>query len=330
MRGALFALLLVCGLPLVANPAQALPEQPFVGYHESWAELPAANAAGTRLAALPAYVNPVILGFARPDLDYRGDLELAGTGLQFPFSGAVLREAVALLRERNPGTRILLSVGGAAYGGWDRFDPAAVARLVADLGLDGVDLDYEPEQPHCAPAADDGWRCASDDDWRRFVAAMRAVLPRPALLAVPGWSVAAYGRGAWRDAPPRSPWTGNLLALFDSPEAAEIDLVSIMAYAADESLDPLESFRAYRAAWDGPLALGVMVPPDPLDGPHYHADRVAALTRAVAEDLHGGMMLYTLQRQPEGPVTRDNPDAALLAREICLGLGLAGCEQPLP
>lgn len=323
--------LAACSLLLaLAEPARALPEQPFVGYHESWSETPAATADGTRLAALPAYVNPVILGFARPDLDYRGDLDLAGTGLEFPFSGRVLKEAVALLRARNPGTRVLLSVGGAAYGRWDRFDPDALARLVGDLGLDGVDLDYEPTQPDCGPAADGGWHCASDANWRRYVAAMRAALPRPALLAVPGWSVAAYGRGAWRDAPPRSPWTGNLLALFDAPEAAEIDLVSIMAYAANESLDPLESFRAYRAAWDGPLALGVMVPPDPLDGPHYGADRVAALTRAVTEDPRGGMMLYTLQRHPEGPVTRDNPDAALLAREICLGQGLPDCERPLP
>lgn len=317
-------------LLLLASPARALPEHPLVGYHESWSELPVATAAATRLARLPGYVNPVILGFARPDLIYHGDLDLGGTGLEFPFSGTLLREAAALLRTRHPQTRILLSVGGAAYGNWDRFDPAALARLVRDLGLDGVDLDFEPEQPNCGPAADDSWRCASDRDWRRFVAALRSVLPRPALLAVPGWSVAAYGRGPWRDARPPSPWTGNLLGLFDAPEAAEIDLVSIMAYAADESLDPLEAFRAYRAAWDGPLALGVMVPPDPVAGPHYDAARVAALSRAVARDPKGGMMLYTLQRSPEGAVTPGNPDAAMLAREICLGLGLSGCDQPLP
>lgn len=302
----------------------------FVGYHETWSENAAGSAPATRLAGLPAYVNVVVLAFARPDVGYRGGLDLTGTGLQVPFSGAVLRDAAARLRERNPGTRVLLSVGGATYHNWRDFDPQGVARLVRDLGLDGVDLDYEPEQPGCRRMPDRSQRCASDHTWRDLVSRMRAALPRPALLAVPGWSVAAYGEGAWAEARPVSPWTGNLLALLRSPEADHLDFVSIMAYGADARFDPLEAFAAYRAVWDGPLALGVMVPPDPVRGPHYDVARVDALARAVAADPKGGMMLYTLQRRPPGPVDARNPDAGMLARTICRALALGGCHQPLP
>lgn len=316
---------LVLGAGNAAAEPGPLPQRPFVGYVESWSETPAEHGAATRLARLPGYVNVVMLAFARPDMYYGGDLELLGTGLEMPYSGAVLAEAVKALKARNPGTRVLLSVGGATYGDWRGMEEEAIARLVMDLGLDGVDIDLEDENPACRSDGTGRRVCATDRLWRRVVSRLRKVLPRPYIIGIAGWSVAAYGEGAFADARPVSPHTGELLRLFGHKTAADIDLVSVMAYDATADYDPAQAFAAYRAAWSGPLALGVLVPPRGHGQQEATVDGVAALAEVVAADPLGGMMLYSLQKvAPAG-----FPSAEELARTICGGLDLGGCDAPL-
>jgi hypothetical protein len=45
----------------------------------------------------------------------KGSLSFTGTGLEFSSAGATVRDAVALLKARQPNTRVLLGVGGATY-----------------------------------------------------------------------------------------------------------------------------------------------------------------------------------------------------------------------
>ena len=319
---------LAAGAAAAAEPL--VPDRPLLAYHESWYERPASSGVATTLAIIPGYVNMVALAFVRPDLTYAGDLNLSDTGLQYQFTGAVLRDAVALLKRRHPGTRVLLSVGGATYTNWHGLDEAAVARLVRDLGADGVDVDLEPAAPQCAAGSAGKVRCLSDARWRDAVRRLRAALPRPMLLTVPGWSVGAYGEGEWRNAPPASPYTGMMLSLLRSPEAEAIDLVSIMAYDAGPSFDPWQAFRAYRHAWAGPLALGVQALPSEAGGPRTTAAQAEALARRVADEPQAGVMLYPLLSRPPGTVGPDNPDGRLLAQALCRGLGKDGCERSLP
>lgn len=292
--------------------------------------MPATGPAATRLAAIPGYVNIVALSFARPDMTYDGGLELAGTGLQYPYDGRVLKGAVALLRQRQPGTRVILSVGGSAYPAWHRLNEEAVGRLVRDLGLDGVDVDFEPAEPGCRSEGG-RIRCVSDRDFADAVTRMRRVLPRPALIAVAGWSVAAYGEGTWANAQPRSRYTGMALNLLRGPTAASIDLVSIMAYEAGPTYNPWEAFQAYRAIWSGPLVLGFHVPPQRQPNePVHNLDMIAELTARLRQDPAGGAMLYSLSAVPPGPISPANPDARTAAAAICRGLELRDCGQPLP
>lgn len=279
---------------------------------------------------MPGYVNLVALSFARPDMSYDGGLELAGTGLQYPYDGRVLKGAVALLRQRQPGTRVILSVGGSAYPAWHRLNENAVARLVADLGLDGVDIDFEPPEPGCRTEGG-RIRCASDRDFAEIVARVRRVLPRPALIAVAGWSVAAYGEGRWADAQPRSRYTGMMLNLLRGPAAGSIDLVSIMAYEAGPTYNAWEAFQAYRSVWAGSLVLGFHVPPQRQPNEPVHTLAfIADLTARVRADENGGAMLYSLSAAPPGPISPANPDAKAAAATICRSLELQGCGQPLP
>ncbi len=277
----------------------------------------------TRLAG---QVDLLALAFARPDALYPPGGELAGTGLQFQFPTATLRQAVRRMKDRNPKLRVLVSVGGSAYRRWDRYDEHALARLVRDIGADGIDLDYEPAEPGCA-ASGGRVACRTDGEWTALVRRTRAVLPRPLLLTVPAWSVGAYGEGQWADARPRSPWTGSMLGLLRSPEAAMIDLVSIMSYDAGPDYDPIEALAAYRRVWQGPLAVGIQVLPSEIPGPRFTVAHTRALLRQAVADPRVGAMLYGFNLAPPGPVTADNPDAAMLAAEICRALGRSGCGR---
>ena len=174
MRARLAALLLVLGL----GSAAAQPAGMLAGYHESWAEPRVAAPEATRLARLPGWLDLVFLAFARPDARYRGDFDLRGTGLGFPFDGRFAREAVRALRWRHPGVKLLLSVGGATYADWSALEAGALARLVVDLELDGLDVDFEPRFPGCRADAVGQVACASDAP---FIAAVRALRPEAPL-----------------------------------------------------------------------------------------------------------------------------------------------------
>ena len=147
---------------------------------------------------------------------------------------------------------------------------------------------------------------------------------------MPGWSVGAYGEQEFGNEPPLSSYTGSMLWLARLPEAHEIDLVSIMAYAAGKAFDPMRAFAAYRKIWPGRLLLGAMVPPDATGGPDYSVVSLKRYATMVAKMPLSGMMLYSLERSPAGGATLAKPDAALAARTICEALGRLNCAAPLP
>jgi hypothetical protein len=300
--------------------------RPLLVYHLSWTERPSVRPDHLDLARLPGSIDVVALAFARPDAEYAGDLAapLAGSGLEYPVTGLVLRQAVADLHRRNPGQKVILSIGGATYTAWDRLSVAAIALLVRDLGLDGVDLDIEPADPGCRRDAHERISCASDSIWRDSIRRLRGAMPRPMLLAMTGWSVGAYGEGAWREATPTSPWTGVMLGVLRSPEAALVDMLSIMAYDTGPEYDAMQAFSAYRAVWAGPLLVGVsleaaaLLPAaERLVGPRH------LMQRAAAEPA-GGIMMYGWASQPASA-------AALAAEATTLGCRMlranaaAGC-----
>jgi chitinase len=327
-----WSLLRRCAVLLVAvlSCAAADPPPPvIVVYHDSWDEIAAVGPAATSIAALPGYLGIVDLAFARPDMHYAGDLDLSRTGLEYAYSGTVLRDAIALLRQRQPRTRVLLSVGGAAYHTWRDLNEVAVARLVHDLGADGVDIDFEPAHPGCAAGPDQAIHCRTDAVWQALIRRMRAVLPRPALLTAAVWSVGAYGEGEFQASRPHSRYTGFMLSVLRSPVASQLDLLSIDAYDAGPEYDPLEAYRAYRAVWRGPLALGLEVRRRDGSGPFFAPAQAEALARSVAGD-GGGMMLYPLLAVPEGIKNPDAEDGRALAMAMCRGLGLKGCGTPPP
>lgn len=314
---------------LAIAPSTAAARTPLImAYHDSWRERAGVPADRTTLAELPGYVNLTALAFVKPDLSYRGGLDLSGTGFDYRIDGATLREAIALRHRRYPGARVVVSVGGAGYRSWAGLDAAAVGRLVRDLGADGVDVDYETADPGCARGADGRIGCRVLPAVIEDIHRLRHELPRPYVLSVGAVSVGAYGEGAFRSATPTGGvYVGAMLGLLRDPVAREIDLISIDAYDAGDSFDPMTAFRAYRMWWQGPLALGVEVRLQGGDGPYPSAAAAEALAREVAKDPQGGMMVYPALEPPYGfAPSPAHPDGAGLLRAACLGMGRADCQ----
>ncbi len=318
------------GAALAQSLPQSLPPGPlFMGFYESWKELPGGSPRITRLAQMPGGIDLVAIGFVKPDLTFDGT-HLASTGIQTPFDAPMLAQSIAALKAKNPKTKVLLSVGGSGYNGsWPNFSPEPVARLVKMLGADGVDIDLEPARPDCSQIKlNDGvtFHCASEILWQRAIKGMREQLPRPYILSVQGWSVGAYGAGKFADDLPFSAWTGSMLWLGRMPEAKEIDVVAVMAYDAGPTLDPQRVFAAYRAIWPGHLLLGLNVPEPPSKEAPFTVARLKKLAAAQRQEQQGGIMLYAVTDDIVDGLSMNKPDGALAAQAICEGLGRSGCD----
>jgi hypothetical protein len=312
-------------LATTAGRAAGIPPHAIIAYHDSWDEPPADSAAKTSLVTLPAYIAVVDLAFARPDLVYDGGLDITHTGLEYRFPGRVLHNAIAMLKARLPDTSVLLSIGGSAYTDWRDLNADAVARLVHDLGADGVDIDFEPKHPGCEIGASQQIHCTTDAAWSGIVQRLRAVLPRPAILTATVWSVGAYGEGDYRTARPASRYTGVMLRFLQSPAATALDLLTIDAYDAGTAFDPMQAYSAYRAVWPGELALGLAVERRHGSGPFYTGAEAEQLARQVAADPMGAMMVYPLLAAPAGAGSDNLPDGRGLASAMCRGMGLDNC-----
>lgn len=301
---------------------------PIVAYHDSWNEMPAATAETMTLASLPSYISVVDLAFVRPDLVYPGHLDITQTGLEYHVSGQILHDAIALLKSRHPGTRVLLSVGGAVYRNWSALNADGLTKLTSDLGADGVDIDFEAHSPGCDADGNGHIHCRTDEIWERIIHQIRKALPRPALLTAAVWSVGAYGEDDFRLAQPVSRYTGFMLNVLRSRAASDLDLLSIQAYDAGPQFNPLQAWRAYRTVWKGPLALGLAVQRNGGAGPFPTESETEMLAQTVAMDPQGGMMIYPILAIPDGGRGSANlPDGFGLAKAICRGMKLTGCDS---
>lgn len=294
----------------------------FAGYYQTWSDSWKANGADTVLAKLPSYVNIVNLSFMAPDTTYvAGSLNLSGTThLDVPYDGPTLKAAIAALHQRNPNTRVMISVGGATLYNWAGFQPSHVADFVKDFGVDGVDLDYEPAAANCS-ASGGHVSCPSDAEFVSVVKKMRAALPRPKILSIAAWSVGAYGEGAWASAPPASAYTGIALAVLkDAQASAALDLLQVMSYDASPAFNPIDALKAYKNYFKGAVVMGVEVPPEAWGGHVYTIPEIDSLADAVKQNNGAGMMLWSIQKA--GP-------AQSFSTEICNKFALGNCSAPL-
>ncbi|MDE2182925.1 MAG: hypothetical protein KGJ78_07885 [Alphaproteobacteria bacterium] len=246
-------------LALAAASPSAAGERMFVGYYPSWMD--AANPAdcgvdaASKLACVSPVYSHVIIAFAKPDFAWDG-ASWTDTGLDFKLPPAGVRRAVDALHRRN--MRVLLAVGGQKYVNWaalaaegkaGRSGPvtAALTRVVSDLDLDGLDVDYE---------ARDG---AVDQigEYADAISAMRRAADqagRGKILSLAGWSTGAdctaatglEGCGGRASIWP-TPVGRERLLFRDGDVLSKINIINIMSYdGGTESYDPVAAWKLYR------------------------------------------------------------------------------------
>lgn len=291
--------------------------RPMVVYYESWSADPAA----ADLTQLPAYVTHVILSFAKPNAQYTGNLNLSGSGLNLPYSGQTLKAAVASAKQQHPSLQILLAVGGATYHEWHALNTQALVSLVNDLGLDGIDIDYEQTPPDAAQV-------------NQVTQRLRAALPANKTLTMAVMHVAAYGQDQWQYSQPTgSDWTGFLHQI--QPALTEVSMINVMSYDAGASYNAQEAYHAFRYYYSGVISMGMEVPPEAWGDHRWTVAKVEAMasTLDMTNDTDG-LMLWSLHKNSEHVSDTDLewPSANLLASTACSHLMLADagiCAQPL-
>ncbi|MBW4584834.1 glycosyl hydrolase family 18 protein [Aetokthonos hydrillicola Thurmond2011] len=304
-------------------------EKTFVGYYQSWSEPWTSSPRQMQLANIAPYVNKVIVSFMQPDASYKkGSYNFTGTGLQFSLDGKVVKDAIALLKERNRNTKVLVAVGGQTYTNFAQINPQTIANIVKDFGFDGVDVDYESNSVKCS-SSNGQVSCTSDAEFRRVVRQIRQVLPKPYLVTAAVWSIGAYGEGKWTNAQPQGEKTGMTLNLLRSPESKMIDQLLVMSYDAGITYNPQEALAAYQNYFKGKVVMGVQVPPEAWGGNVYTLAKVRNLAQTVVDKNAAGLMLWSLQKKPEGISSDDNPTAEMIAKTACQVLLLDNCQQPL-
>jgi chitinase len=313
----------------IVTASTATSEKTFVGYFQSWSDKAVNRPEQLRLANIAPYVNVVIVSFMKPDASYnKGSYDFAGTGLQFTAFGKVVKDAIILLKQRNPKTKVLLAVGGLTYTNFAQLNSTAVANVVKDFGFEGVDIDYEPTNAQCS-FLNGKVSCTSDAEFRRVVSQIRHALPKPYLVTAAAWSIGAYGEGQWANAQPKGAKTGFMLNLLRSREGATIDRLHIMSYGAGKAYKPQEALAAYLNYFQGKVFMGVEVPPEAWGGNVYTLAKVRNLAQAVIDKNAAGLMLWSLQKQLDGTPSDYNPTAEMIAKTACQTLALCNCQQPL-
>lgn len=296
----------------------------YVGYFESWAENKNAETPEeTKLANLPPYVTHVMLSFMKPDTTYTSGVTFEGTGLIFRASAQVIKGAIQMLKQRNPGVKVLISIGGATYENFEALNAPGIGAFVQEFDLDGIDLDFEPRGSDCQTDAQGKIYCQTDRLFTDCVSTLKAVLPPGKILTAALWSTGAYGEGIYANALPQGSKTGVSINMLQAV-GYQLDAIQIMAYDAGTSFNPKESFAAYASYYSGPIALGMQVANESWGGHVISMPEVIDLSTFVKGNGGAGMMLWALQKQAD-----QGPSAQAISQEVCRIFSLQDCNAPL-
>jgi chitinase len=216
-------------------------------------------------------------------------------------------------------------VGGATYTDYKSANFQAAADLVEDLGLDGIDIDFEPNSSVCTWATG-GHSCPADADLIWLIRSYRKALPRPKLLTVAGWSTGAFGGGDFPASKFPSKIIGANFGLFINSlktVGTLLDGIFIMSYDASSDYLPKTALDAYRSLYKGPLLLGVEVPPEAGGGHQLTLQELDDFNNYVKSHGGQGIMLWSLQKQ-------GNPSPTQVGQSVCRSFGLKDCNGEIP
>ncbi|KAL0476779.1 hypothetical protein AKO1_002768 [Acrasis kona] len=323
MRAVIIACLAIVAFATAAP--NGFSNKEFAGYFQSWTAGWASDPAKHSIARMPPYVTIINIAFARWNLQYnKGQRTFGGTGIDFSSDFNTVAGAIKLYKEKTGG-KVLLSVGGATYTDFKSANFKAAADIVEDLGIDGIDIDYEPAGGACSWATG-GNSCPGDNDLVWLIENYRRALPSPKLLTAAGWSTGAFGYDRFPSDRYKANIKGANFGLFINPlkkVGQLLDAIFIMSYDASNDLPVTETLEAYRGLYKGALLIGVEVPPEAWGGHVLNMGEVENFINYGKQHNGQGIMLWSIQKQ-------GNPSPTQVGQAVCRGLGLSGCDQQLP
>jgi len=303
-----------------ANPENVPPVTPLVttgqlvAYYETWLAMATWTPETYSLAKIPAYINTIVIAFAKPNAIYtKGNF--SGTGLDFTPGFSVVAAAIKLAQAK--GQKVLLSVGGATYQNFAGLNIPALIGIVKDLGMDGIDLDFEPAGGNCANLNTNQLVCPSDNQLINIITQLRTGLDsiRPGLtLSAAVWSIGAYGSANY----PTTKYgpVGANSGIWINPlkqVGNKLDELFLMSYDAGvytptgtvcvgsiACYDPAAALLAYKALYKGPIYQGIEVPPEAWGGNLLTPTKALAVANSAATNGAAGMMIWALEVQGYG------------------------------
>lgn len=315
------------------------PSQQIVGYFETWMARATWESATYSLAKIPAYVGIIPIAFAKPDSTYTADsYNYTGAGLGITATKDVTLGAIKLAQAK--GQKLLLSVGGATYPNFGAINVPALMSLVKDLGIDGIDLDYEADTSGCSNLNTNSLSCPTDSQMINIINQLRSGLDqiqastgRKMYLTAAVWSIGAYGTPGY----PTTQYgpVGSKTALWVNPlkqVGSKFDMLFLMSYdagnASTTGYRPLDALKAYKALYSGPVYLGVEVPPEAWGGNVTTPDQAVSYASSAAQLGGAGTMIWALQLQGNANGIAVNSMSYL--QPICRLYNLPNCDQAIP
>ncbi|MDY8138403.1 glycosyl hydrolase family 18 protein [Aquimarina sp. 2201CG5-10] len=333
-------LLIVIFVQTLNVTSQVTVSDPIIlAYFPSWSENFTSANQDSKLRRIPPFVNYVFLAFAKPDLRYTKDsFDISQTGIQVPYDGCTLKESISALK--NKGVNVILSIGGETY--WtsstiyDQIDYQQIKDLVDDLGVAGIDWDFEPNGSFANIGSAENVQHFID-----FFNNSRALMPRSEgyVLACAPSGVGALGGQTNNDA--ASPFafenrntltgesdtelyngpaqtnginlfgfsaTGHMIPVMQSV-GDKIDIIAYQGYNAGGSMNRsimYDAFAYYAEQYNFKVVAGIHYPNEPW-GPYYEYthENVASLSNHIKThtDRQGekdGIMIWQLLLEGAG------------------------------
>src|SRR5690625_1575454 len=163
---------------VVNNMEKASTKRRYITYTSTWNS----SIDDFALENIPNYITDINLSFVFPDTRYEKgsfDFSESVTGLEFIEGATIdsveksftkedtanLLNRIAALQER--GTNVFIAIGGWLYSqtdAWENISAKHIVDLAIDLGVKGIDIDWERINNLCNEETADKFACPKDDE----------------------------------------------------------------------------------------------------------------------------------------------------------------------
>jgi len=195
---------------------------------------------------------------------------------------------------------------------------------VNDLGLDGIDIDFE-KSPLTTGINTDELKCDTDPIIIGHINSFRSKLDTNKLLTAAVFSVGAYGTSHYPNTKylPSSKFAGMWVNPLKQV-GHKLDTIFIMSYDAGNEYKPTSAFKAYKSIFSKNIVIGLEIPPETWGGHKLTVEEALEIAKYSKEHGGKGIFFWSLQKR-EGSTTINT-----YIKPLAQLLKLPNSDKPLP